>query len=315
MTMHSRVLFLIGLVTLLLGSGCSLVHVVPLAAREGDTIMIALGSPDDMDESKITSITYTPTGGSAIVIPNTSIRAIFNLYPDKTSSAWLYSDAELIENESFHGPFTAVMALDLPVGLLPVGTGQLQVTTSANYNGIIPGINGTFMDLEILPATATSPDPSDFTYRGFGGTPLPGDLNQLTALPRLQFRPAYTGYDDVNTYGAVEIKIGINKSGIPESDFNIIVDDKVGTKQTRNVHTVFNAKRFETTVYFISHTGELQYSDVNFSIISQDLQDQFETGVQNVATDVTINSVTWYDINGNIDTGGPAIQVFNLTGT
>lgn len=314
--MSSRFLLIAGLLALLAGTGCSVVHTVPLAARPGDTIMVALGSPDDMDESKISNITYTPTGGSAITIPSSSVRAVFKLYPDKKSAAWLYSAADLIENASGHGPWTCVLALDLPNnGSLPTGTGQLQVTTTATYAGVIPGINGTFMNLEILPVTATSPNPSSFTYRGFGGVPLPGDLGELRSMPRLEFRPAWTGYNATHTYGAVEIKIGIDKTGIAESDFNVIIDDKIGTVQTRNVHAVSNAKRFETTVYFISHTGELQYSDVNFSIISQALQTQFETGVQNVGTDVTINSVIWYDVNGNVDPAGPAINVINLTGT
>jgi hypothetical protein len=59
----------------------------------------------------------------------------------------------------------------------------------------------------------------------------------------------------------------------------------------------------------------MQYSDVNFSVISKELQNQFESGEQNVATDVTINSVTWYDIDGVVDTGGPAITIVNQTGT
>lgn len=72
-------------------AGCSLVHTVPLAARAGDTIMVSIGSPDDVSADNITSITYTPTGGSPIIIPNAQIRSIFNVYPDKTSAAWLYS--------------------------------------------------------------------------------------------------------------------------------------------------------------------------------------------------------------------------------
>ncbi len=314
--MYSRILFLFGLGATLLGAGCSIVHTVPLAARLGDTVMISVGSPDDMTQANITSITYTPTNGSPITIPTSNIRSVFNLYPDKTSAAWLYSDADLIENNSGHGPWTTVIALDLPNdGSLPVGTGDLEVNTTAVYHNPVPGINGQPTSLEILPASATSPNPSSFNYRGIGQVELTGDLSQLTRMPRLEFKPAWTGYDNSHTYGAVEIKIGIDKTGIAEDDFNVIVDDKIGPTQVRNVSAISNAKRFETTVYFISYTGELQYSDVDFSIISKSLQNQFVNGDQHVATDVTINSVTWYDIDGKVDTAGPPIDIINLTGT
>ena len=316
MTIRPVVVFFI--VSLLAGTGCTVVHTVPLSAQAGSTIMVSVGSPDDMTKAN-TDITYTPDGGSAITIPDSYIRSIFNLYPDKTSAAWLYSDASLIENESGHGPYTTVLAIDLPTAAqgitLPVGTGSLQVNTTANYNGTIPSANGQNIALEILPGSGT---PSNFNYLGFGGIELGGDLSELESMKRLQFRPAYTGFDNTNTYGAVEIKIAINKSGISEQDFNIILDDKIGTIQSRNVNFAWNASRLETTVYLISPTGELQYSDVNFSIISTELQSQFEAGSAGGGQDVSsvsINSVTWYDIDGNIDTGGPAIEIVNLTGT
>ncbi|MFQ5642939.1 MAG: hypothetical protein ACE5FQ_04480 [Thiogranum sp.] len=299
-------------VLLLTGTGCTVVHTVPLAARPGDTVMISVGSPDDMTKAN-TNLTYTPSGGSAIAIPNSAIRAIFNLYPDKTSAAWLYSSADLIENESGHGPWTTVLVVDLPTGgVLPQGTGTLQVNTTATYSGIVPGVNGRDIALEILPGTGS---PSSFDYLGFGGVQLQGNLAELEPMKKLQFRPNFTGYDDINTYGAVEIRIGIDSSGVNDDDFNVITDDKIGSLQTRRVHSTWNKTRFELTVYFISPIGKLHYSDVNFSVISTELQRQFEAAEQNVGTDITINSVTWYDINGAVDTNGPPITIVNQTGT
>jgi hypothetical protein len=133
----------------------------------------------------------------------------------------------------------------------------------------------------------------------------------LEPMKRLEFRPDYTGLDDTNTYGAVEVTIDINRSGISEADYNIIVDDKIGTIQSRNVTFASNHTRSVTTVYMISPTGELQYSDVNFSIISADLVDPTKDYV--MPTDANITT-TWYDINGNVNTGGPAVKVVNLTG-
>lgn len=298
--------------------GCTLVHTVPLAARPGDTVMIAVGSPNDLTKAN-TTLSYIPASGSPITIPNSMIRGIFNLYPDKTSAAWLYSNATSIENGSGHGPWTTVLAIDLPGGandssgiVLPEGPGSLRVNTTASYPEAIPSADGQDIELEILPGTGT---PSSFDYLGFGNTRLQGDLSQLESMRRLEFKPAWTGYDGTNTYGAVEIKIGINSSGINEDDFNIIVDDKIGTQQTRRVYSSWYKTRFELTVYFISPTGKLQYSDVDFSLISTELQRQFEANEQNVSTDITINSVTWYDVNGAVDPNAPAINIVNLTGT
>ena len=320
--MLNKITLSLFILALLAGTGCTVVHTVPLSAHQGDTIIVSIGSPSDASLGNI-DLTYTPvlnnpsTGmgaGIPIPIPDSNIRSIFNLYPDKTSAAWLYSDADLVENNAGHGPWTTVLAVDLPNdGSLWATTGTLQVNTTAAYPGDIPSANGENIALEILAGTGTS---SSFDYLGFGGVQLAGDLTELEPMKRLQFKPDYTGFDGTNTYGAVEIKIGINKSGISEDDFNIIFDDKIGTIQTRNVTFGWNAERFETTVYLISPTGELQYSDVNFSIISNALQSQFEAGDQIVGTDVTINSVIWYDIDGDVAVpAGPQVNVVNLTGT
>jgi len=315
--MLNKITLSLFILALLAGTGCTVVHTVPLSAHLDDTIIVSIGSPSDASLANI-DLTYTPdTGASAgtpIAIPDSNIRSIFNLYPDKTSAAWLYSDADLVENNAGHGPWTTVLAVDLPNdGTLYPTTGYLQVNTTAAYPGDIPSADGEDIALEILAGTGT---PSSFDYLGFGSVQLGGNLTDLEPMKRLQFKPAYTGYDGTNTYGAVEIKLGIDKSGISEDDFNIIFDDKIGTVQTRNVTIGWNAKRFETTVYLISPTGELQYSDVNFSIISNGLQSQFETGAQSVAGDVSVTSVTWYDIDGNVaNPAGPPVQVVNLTGT
>lgn len=313
--MTIRPVLILLLVSLLLSTGCSIVHTVPLAAREGDTILVSVGSPDDMNEANITSITYTPTGGSAITIPNTQIRSVFNLYPDKKAAAWLYSDAVLIENKTGHGPWTTIIALDLPTGgsALPLGTGDLQVNTTATYGDTVPDINGADMALEILPATATSPNPSPFTYRGTGGVELSGDLTQLSPMKRLEFKPTYTGFDDTKTYGAVEIRVDIDKTGISQDDFLVIIDDKIGTTRSRNVSFSYRAQRFFTTVYLISPTGKLQYSDANFSIISTALVDPANGYV--MPTDANITT-TWYDIDGNVVTPpvDRDVKVANLTG-
>ena len=315
---NKQILTLI-IVSLLVSAGCTIVHTTPLAARKGDTVMISVGSPDDMTKAN-TSLTYTPSGGSPIAIPDSAIRSIFNLYPDKTSDVWLYSAAGLIENESGHGPWNTVLVFDLPGGpgdtsgiVLPDGPGALQVNTTATYSGTIPGVSGQDIALEILPGTGS---PSSFNYLGFGGVELQGDLTRLEPMKKLLFRPDWTGLDNTNTYGAVEVKIGLDTSGIQENDFNVIVDDKIGPlQQARRVHSIWKKGRFVLTVYFISPVGKLQYSDVNFSVISKELQSQFEDGTKNVATDVTVNSVIWYDINGAVDPGGPPITIVNQTGT
>lgn len=298
------------IISLLVATGCTVVHTVPLAGRQGDTIFVTVGSPDNEINRANTDLTYTPSGGSPIAIPDSAIISVFNLYPSKISAAWLYSSANSIENIAGHGPWTTVMAISLPDdGSLPVGVGSIQVSTTAAYTAPLSSPNGVDIALEILPGTGA---PSSFDYLGFGQIQLAGNLAELESMPRLEFRPTYTGFDSTNTYGAVEVKITMNKTGINEDDFNIIVDDKIGTVQTRNVHTNWNAQDLETTVYFISPTGELQYSDVSFSIISTALLIAYETAIFSIPTDTDVNT-TWYDIDGNVTTG-PAIRAFNLTG-
>lgn len=300
------------IISLLVATGCTIVHTIPLAGRPGDTIFVAVGSPNDEITGANTDLTYTPSGGSPISIPDSAIISVFNMYPSKLSDAWLYSNALVVENSAGHGPWTSVMAVKLPDdGSLPVGTGSLQVNTTAAYTLPIPSPNGVNIAMEILPGTGS---PGSFDYLGFGQFQLDGNLAELKSMPRLRFAPTYTGFDNTNTYGAVEVKLAIDKSGIAIEDFNVIIDDKIGPAQSRNVQANWRANRFDTTVYFISPTGKLQYSDVDFSIVSKSLQNQFVLGTQTVAGDISVTSTTWYDIDGNVVTG-PDVTIINLTGT
>ena len=300
--MAIRPILILLLASLLVATGCTVVHTVPLSAHEGDTIFVAVGSPDDEINGANTDLTYTPDStGIAETISDTAITNVFSLYPDKRSSAWLYSNADLVENNAGHGPRTSVMAITLPA--LTAGTGTLNISTTAVYSGNIPSPDGQSLDLEILSGPGTA---SSFDYLGFGGIVQPGDLTDLEPLPNFRFAPVYTGFDNTNLYGAVEVSITVDKSGISEEDFNIIIDDKIGTAQTRNVHASWQANRLETTVYFISPTGEMQYSDVDFSIVSTD----FTTANGYVIPANEDITTTWYDVDGN-ETAGPAVTVTN----
>ena len=300
--MNNRPIIILLLASLLVATGCTVVHTIPLSAHEGDTIFVAVGSPDDEINAANTDLSYTPNAtGTPIAISDTAIDNVFSIYPDKRSSAWLYSNATIVENSAGHGPRTSVMAVTLPA--LPAGAGILEIRTTAVYSGSIPSPNGKELALEILSGPGTT---SSFNYFGFGGFVQPGDLADLEPLPNLRFAPIWTGYDNTNLYGAVEVSIAVDKTGISADDFNIIVDDKIGTAQTRNVHASWRVQRFVTTVYFISPTGKMQYSDVDFSIVSTD----FTTANGNVIPTNTDITTTWYDIDGNVTTG-PAVTVTN----
>ena len=300
--MAIRPILILLLASLMVATGCTVVHTVPLSAHEGDTIFVAVGSPDDEINGANTDLTYTPDStGIPEPISDTAITNVFSLYPDKRSSAWLYSNANLVENNAGHGPRTSVMAITLPA--LTAGTGTLNISTTAVYSGDIPSPDGKTLTLEILSGPGTE---SSFDYLGFGSQVQPGDLADLEPLPHFRFAPVYTGFDNTNLYGAVEVSITVDKSGISEEDFNIIIDDKIGTAQTRNVHASWQANRLETTVYFISPTGEMQYSDVDFSIVSTD----FTTANGYVIPANEDITTTWYDVDGN-ETAGPAVTVTN----
>ena len=152
--MHRIVLVLI--IAGFFGTGCTALKTFPQAARGGDTIALAVGSPDGMTRANTTATFTSDSDGIPIDI-TANIRSIFKLYADKASSIYAkFSTTASIVNTSGHEPWVTIVALDLPTGL-STGPGQIQFNTPAAYPTIGSHINNFPVALEILPGTGTPP--------------------------------------------------------------------------------------------------------------------------------------------------------------
>jgi hypothetical protein len=279
-------------------SGCAAVNTFPMAARAGDTVILAVGSPDGMTAGNTTA-TFTSDGGSPVPI---AIRSVFKLYPDKTSAAWLDSNARNVENATGHGPWSTMIAVDLPPGL-PVGHGVVNVTTSAVYPpSPARDINTANIGLEILPAAGT-PDPLE--YEVAANLPVPGDLSLLEPMRRIVVKPVFTGLGSA-TYGAIEVKVNIPLlAGFSLPDLRIIADEKIQTDS--NYYTWTYRSNGDLVVYFVSPTGRLDYSHVYFSIISPTIMSVIDEGLFDVNSLSPV--VTFYDIDGHVAPGQGTFEV------
>jgi hypothetical protein len=271
--------------------------------------MLAVGSPDGMTIGN-TSATYTPDGGAPIPV---QIRSIFNLYPDKTSPAWVKSDAVNVENQTGHGPWTTMIALDLPSSL-PEGPGAVRISTSAAYPpSPARDINDAVIGLDILPAAAGPGAAATFTYEIAANVPVAGDLSLLEPGRRLVIKPAFTGPAST-TYGAIEIRLKI--PGLSQlndtSDFRIVVDDKIRSGSNGSQLQYFwSVNGDDLVVSFISPVGGLAYSQAYCYLVSANLMVGIDAGLINVNA---INpSVTYYDVNGNVVTGGDSFVIIDET--
>ena len=115
--------------------GCTAVSTHPLAARPGDTVTLAVGTPEDMTTAN-TTVYFTPNGGNQFAL---DIRSIFKLYPDNVSAVWLDNGSTpFVERDTGHGPWTTILAIDLPETLpntspIPPGPGVISVNTTTTY--------------------------------------------------------------------------------------------------------------------------------------------------------------------------------------
>jgi hypothetical protein len=289
-----RILLLLVVVGFL-GTGCTALKTFPQAARGGDTIALAVGSPDGMTRANTTATFTSDSDGIPIDI-TANIRSIFKLYADKASSIYAkFSATDSIVDTSGHEPWITVVALDLPTGLT-TGPGQIQFNTPAAYPTIGSHINDFPIALEILPGTGA---PSDFTYElGVGGQ-LGGDLATLETQEHAIAGPQFPSPScPCPDYGAIEIKIHMPNSfgtGLTQDWIRVLVDDLTGqTGSGRGVNYGLSLGE-DLTVIITSPTGQLKYYEARFSIVAH------PAVIFNGAP--TITSVRYFDVNGNETTG------------
>ena len=265
--------------------GCTALNTFPTAARPGETVALAVGSPDNLTMANVNSVTFTSAAapGSPLDITG-NVRSIFKLYADKTSSVYeIPGDAlpvtgtNQIVRTSLHEPWLSVMAIDMPEEIapgqpLPTGPGTITINTNSNvtYPTIGNDINSSSIAIEILPETSpTDGIASIFEYEfGTTNTQL-GNLSVLEARPHALITSEYS--EDpftLNNYAAVEMKVdfsGTTTTPITDSNTKVVVDDLTAYSKS-NRHVITSVKNEVLTVIMISMSEKIKPYELRFAV-------------------------------------------------
>lgn len=288
----SSALFLI--TAYLVINGCTALQPFPNVARAGDTLTLAVGSPLDMTRANTTATFTSDIDGVPIdITPN--IRSVFKLYADPASK--VYETTAVTDDLVFssnHSPWITIVAVDLPQGL-QVGTGIVEINTTATYPNVSTHINDLDLPVEIIAGTGS---PNSFTYEFGVGSQLVGDLTSLESQPIAVFGPTIPSVAcPCPDYAAIEVTATIPTSlgSLNQNFVKVIPEDlTVATISGRNFIQGINGQ--DLTVIFTSNTEKLKYYEAQFTVA---LHSTFSfTGTP------TINSVRYFDINGN-EVSGP----------
>lgn len=274
--------------------GCTALQPFPNVARGGDTIALAVGSPQNMTRTNTTATFTSNIDGIPIDITS-NIRSIFKLYADPSSKVYeIGSTTTSLVTSSGHEPWITIVAIDLPAGLTE-GTGIIQFNTTAIYPDIGSHINDLPLSVEIVAGTGAA---NSFDYEFGIGSQSTGDLLALEPQPRAVFAPSQPSTAcPCPDYAAIEVKATIPTSigTLPSAYTRVLPADlTVETGSGRSVIHSTNGQ--DVTVLFLSTESKLKYYEAQFSIVLHSFMSF--TGAP------TINSVRYFDINGN-EISGP----------
>lgn len=293
---NQRVLVVAFLVHLL--AGCIGLDAYPVAARAGDTVTVALGSPDGMTRANTTVVFEDSQGAVHDLTGN--LRGIFKLYPDRASAAWDSIPTSALVNSSQHEPWLTVMALDLPP-ILPAGAGKLRVSSSADYPSINAHINNVPIRLEILPGSG-APNPLEYV---FGNTPEStsyGDLRMLEPRTSVTVRPSGNGS---TVYGAIEIKLHIetNKgTALTPTQVRVLMEDLTAVTESQRSWFWDLDNGQDYTITLISPSGWLAESEARCRVVFKQAD---------IVGTPAITSIRYFDVNG-METTGPDAGNYSL---
>lgn len=295
-------------------SGCAAIKSFPESARSGETITLAVGSPEGMSRQNILVEYYPDSEPSTPYDITPGLRSVFKLYPDKASKLMLFDDSpffpvDRIARDTGHAAWLTVITLDLPT--LPVGTGVIKVTPTSPsiiYGGPSENIENVDIALEILPGSGLADD-FGFIPIAFSG-PITRTLSDLEPAPQLIVTPPLldqsSGGD--TRYGAIEMKITIpwlTESSLPapNKDIFVILDPK--NKMNLRTQLSLQWKRVgdEFTIMQISPKGMLLLQS-KFSVVAR------PTSTLNSAN-VGISSIKFYDLDG-FEVTGPLSTEYTL---
>jgi len=297
---HSKILYAVIFSCLLVLQACTGKQTTPNVARAGDTVSIAIGSAEGMNKlSSNTTAVYVPDAGGSYPL---TIRAIFNLYPDKKSSLYnKASNTQYLISSSNHEAWQTVMVIDLPLNV-PVGTGKIHVDTIASFPTIVTNPNFLPIGLEIIDGVG-SPDTFEYDFSNNGSGSMEGDLSMLEPLPHALVKLPFEVFDE-QYYGAIEMRLTLPTGAtraLRDDDVRVVVDDMTPySRSSRNV--VWGVKgsvgNDELVVMMMSTSGSLISLESRFSIVMSNTQPKFQ-----LTTAPTILEVNYYDINGNLVAG------------
>lgn len=304
-------LILLSIVLILL-HGCVAVQPFPTIARAGDTISLAVGSPDGMTKGN------TSAQLISVLDPNNpvdlSIRSIIKIRPDSTSlvSAFDVGGASVISDKSSHGPWLSIMVIDLPQ-VLPLGQATINITTDGIYH-VGTDANTTLAGIEILPGLGTA-NPFQYYHSVFGLTN--GNLVLLEPLQQVVIRPPIEDFPWFNkpAFGAAEIKVNVPTRkisegvSVPDSSIQVIVDEMPYYHHSAQVQMNWSRIGDEFTVNFISPTVAMQFQQTRFSVVMQPDADHVyaQLPLPNIV------SVKYYDANGVLMPDMPTASDYSAT--
>ncbi|MGB5259876.1 MAG: hypothetical protein WBO34_05060 [Gammaproteobacteria bacterium] len=302
---HTKIITGIICTVSLLFGGCTALKTFPTAARPGETVALAVGSPDNLTMANVNSVTFVSAAAPSTpkdITPN--VRSIFKLYADKASTVYENPgvSANQIVRTGMHEPWLTVMAIDMPEDLspgmpLPTGPGTITINTNSNvtYPTIGNHINSRTIAIEILPeASPTDGVASVFEYEfGTCCTQL-GNLSLLEARPHALVRSQYN--EDpftLSSYAAMEMKInfaGTTDIPITDSNVKVVVDDMtLYSNSNRQIITSVNNEVL--TVILISLSEKLKPYEMRFAVA-------LDKSVNFTGPAPVIASTDYYDLNG-----------------
>lgn len=307
MSIQYKYLFLIAFFIFL--QGCVAVQSFPTVARSGDTITLAVGSPEEMTVDNTTIQYFSDFDPANPVDLTSNIRNIIKVYPDKKAVAWYGStqiQTDSIAPGSGHGPWLSIVVLDLPsTPPLPIGLGHFEITTTANFTSGSKHVNDVEIEMEIIEGDG---NPSSFDYMQYSSSssPTSGDLSILEAPQHVAIIPPFqTSY---GSYGAVEIKVNVpidtSDSGVVDTGIRVIFDDSPDNLVSRRQAT-WSRSGNEFTINIISQNGLLYYWEARTYIVIED-EDYF------FSSPPTLTSIRYFDINGDQVAGPtPSVNLVN----
>lgn len=293
-------------------AGCSGLNTFPLAARGGDTVVVAAGSAEGMTASNVTAEFTSDVDGSVVdLTPN--IRSVLKFFPDKTSSTSL-NQTDLFFKQG-HEPWLSTIVIDLPFsipdgGILPVGDGSINVSctpqASCTYPQLVPHTNDVDAAIKILPGLG---EPNPFQYEG-------GLLGSLTAdpqalQPQTQVQvvanvPNGIDLGGINgpTMGAAEFTINVPTAdvigGVVQDKDIVVVAQEITSYSGSQRNLIWKRIGDDITVMFTSPYG-MKFTELRFAIVLK-----ANTGLNDApnlfTASPTIVSESYYDINGDLIT-------------